>query len=186
MLMHFDGCLVGRKVLWYTDNQNVAKNIVNGSKVPALNFKSVSIRELCVKKCLDLVPAWVPRADNQLADMYSKSTDCDDWFIHDNVFRELDEVWGKFNVDRFANSKNSKCSVFNSRWWCPGTCGIDCFRKVWSGQNNWLVPNPCLIPRVIDKMIDEKARGTLIVPYWPSAPFWSVLTPTGSKFACFV
>lgn len=36
MLMHFDGCLVGRclegrKILWYTDIQNVASIMVNGS-----------------------------------------------------------------------------------------------------------------------------------------------------------
>ena len=35
-------------------------------------------------------------------------------------------------------------------------------------------------------MMDEKARGTLIVPYWTSAPFWPVLNPTGKRFASFV
>ncbi|XP_069102077.1 uncharacterized protein [Argopecten irradians] len=191
MLLHYNGslvgqCLVGQKVLWYTDSQNVASILVNGSKVPILNEKAVMIREDCLSRGLRLLPAWLPRADNQLADRYSKTADSDDWYIRNSVFIELNEKWGEFTVDRFANDNNAKCEVFNSRWWCPGTAGIDGLGQVWAGQNNWLVPPPALIPKVVDKMMDEKAMGTLVVPYWTSAPFWPVIAPRGDKYAFFV
>lgn len=116
-----------------------------------LNDKAVKVRELCQKKGLDIVPAWVPRAANQLADMYSKSTDGDDWVIHNAVFRDLDKIWGKFTVDRFASSANRNGGALGQGVY------IDGLRQVWAGQNNWLVPSPRLIPSVISKMMDEKA-----------------------------
>lgn len=121
-----------------------------------------------------------------MADLYSKSGDGDDWGIKLSVFKYFDNTWGPFSVDRFASTYNAKCEIFNSRWWCPGTAGIDGLLQVWGGVNNWLVSPPRLVPKVINKMLDERVRGTLIVPYWPSAPFWPVLAPLGGTFASFI
>lgn len=38
---------------------------------------------------------------------------------------------------------------FNSKYWCPGTEAVDAFSQVWVSENNWLVPPPSYIPRVI-------------------------------------
>ena len=43
------------------------------------------------------------------------------------------------------------------------------------GENNWLVPPIFLIPKVLNHLVASGGRGTLIVPTWPSAPFWPLI-----------
>ena len=68
-----------------------------------------------------------------------------------------------------------------------GAEAIDAFTVHWGGgENNWWCPPPSLIIRVIRHAEVCKAKGTLVVPYWESTPFWPVLCPDGSCFAPFV
>ena len=41
-------------------------------------------------------------------------------------------------------------------------------------------PSLYLIPRLLKHAEATKARGTLVIPHWPSAPFWPILFPDGS------
>ena len=43
-----------------------------------------------------------------------------------------------------------------------------------------------IVPRVIQHARKTKAEGTLIVPQWPSAPFWPMLFPEVNTTAKFV
>ena len=56
----------------------------------------------------------------------------------------------------------------------------------WSSDNNWLVPPTTLIGRVLWHMRNCKAVGTLIVPMWKSAQFWSLLGSNGVHLNSFV
>ena len=70
--------------------------------------------------------------------------------------------------------------------WNPGSEAEDAFTVDWADENNCLCPPVTLIPRVINHAVVCKAVGTLIVPCWPSAPFWPLLHPVVGKFAGFV
>lgn len=94
-------------------------------------------------------------------------------------------MWGVHTVDRFATHYNKKCVRFNSKYWCPNTECVDAFIACWKGENNWLVPPPNLITKAINKLVADKAKATLIVPEWKSAPFWPILYD-GKKFKSFV
>ena len=37
------------------------------------------------------------------------------------MFKQLDQLWGPYSIDRFASSYNAKLSRFNSRFLQPGT-----------------------------------------------------------------
>ncbi|VDH94313.1 Hypothetical predicted protein [Mytilus galloprovincialis] len=65
--------------------------------------------------------------------MLSRRSDCDDWEVQDEIFTYLDHLWGPHNADRFAHDYNTKCKHFNSKYWCPGTSGIDAFTVDWKG-----------------------------------------------------
>ena len=47
---------------------------------------------------------WLPHEQNSQADLVSKIIDFDDYAANDEVFRNLDELWGPHSVDRFACS----------------------------------------------------------------------------------
>ena len=101
----------------------------------------------------------------------SRLVDHDDWRLNLVVFKWLDELWGPHTVDRFADHVNAHIPRFNSRFWVPGSEAVDTFTCDWSMENNWWCPPVYLIPRVLRYAKNTKAKGTLITPQWPSAPF---------------
>ena len=121
-----------------------------------------------------------------LADELSREIDFDDWGISELFFHFIDGLWGPHSVDMFADELNTKLPILNSKFWCPNSNGIDAFSSHWRGENNWLVPP---INRVGDVLMHIKACsavGTLVVPEWPSAPFWPLLFSESSNFHSLV
>ena len=167
--------LSGQVVELHTDNKNVVSIVKNGSKVPELQKLSCKLYCMCSIHNITLIPSWIPRDQNSVADFLSRCSDCDDWFVNNNIFRALDKLWGPHSVDRFSSDHNAKCKRFNSRFWCRGTEAVDCFTQCWSGEINWCVPPPRLACKTVNKFISEKANGTLVVPVWKSAPYWPLI-----------
>ena len=178
--------LSNQRVRWFTDNQNVVRILQVGSRKPDLQAEALAIFSISLSRHIHIEPEWIPRKDNELADYLSRIVDCDDWSLSRATFRELDEVWGPHTIDRFASHYNTQLPRFNSRFWNPGSEAVDAFTTNWSDDNNWLCPPVYLVPRVIQHARKCKARGTLVVPEWPSAPFWPILFPEEGKFAAFV
>lgn len=183
MLLSVGHSLRGHKVQWHTDNQNIVRVIDRGSTKPDLQSLVEEIVYLCAENHVVVVPVWVPREQNQLADYLSKLTDVDDWGINPDIFLWISTLWGPFTVDRFATWYNTKCLRFNSRFWNPGCEGVDAFTQNWQGENNWLVPPPSQIIRVWRHLKLCKAKGTLIIPLWKGALFWPCLCPDGVHLA---
>ena len=102
------------------------------------------------------------------------------------MFNKLDKTWGAHTKDGFSCDYNKKCLNFNSKYWCPGTCGIDAFNYDWSNDNNWIFPPPSLILRCIQKIRSEKVKCTLVVPKWTSAAYWPLITTDGKTFDKFI
>ena len=159
----------------YSDNKNVKYILLNGSRVSNIHESAIELNTLCEQEGIILCPEWIPREKNEKADHLSRCYDCDDWSIAHHIFQFLEKQWGQHTIDRFATHFNNKCVRFNSRWWVPGTIGVDAFSQPWQHEVNWLVPPPALISDCLDKIVSEKAVGTMIVPQWKSAPFWPKL-----------
>ena len=170
----------------YSDNKNVQSVLQKGSSKADLQAIASEINNICELNDIVIRPEWIPRGDNQIADALSKCGDSDDWSINDQVFIELNTKWGPHTVDRFATHLNTKCKRFNSRFWVPGTEGIDGLDKLWSGELNWLVPPPRLILNCIQKIKAEEASATFVIPVWESATYWPDLIRKDGSFKSFI
>jgi hypothetical protein len=71
------------------DNQNIVHILNKGSRKIDLQQISIKIANVCTLHNIVLLPEWVPREENVKADKISKSTDCDDWEIDEDVFTKL-------------------------------------------------------------------------------------------------
>ena len=180
ILLELHNVLVHQKVKWFSDNSNVPRIIKCGSPKPDLQDISMSIFSICRQHDIILFPLWIPRAENTLADELSKIQDFDDWSLDDSSFSLIDALWGPHSVDRFASPHNAKLPVFNTRFWCRGSSGVDAFGQNWSVGNNYICPPASLIVQVFSRLKSFKAAGTLIIPKWTSAMFWPVICPDGS------
>ena len=178
--------LQGRSVNWETDNQAVPSITAKGSRKSHLQHLAVNIYFLCKANNIHLNLFWVPREQNVIADELSKFIDYDDWKTTKNFFNYMNEKWGPFTVDRFANYKNAQTTRYNSLFWNPNCEAVDALIQDWSGENNWVVPPIFLIPTAIHHARACKATGTLITPLWESAPFWPMVRSTSGTFKTFI
>ena len=71
-----------------------------------------------------------------------------------------------------ASAINLKCKCYASWYPDPACWVVDAFTFSWSKLNFYTFPPFILIPKVLRKIIDEGAKGILIVPWWPSQPWF--------------
>ena len=119
-LQAFIDSLRAQTVVWYKHNQNVARIVSIGSKVPALQRMALDIHRLCLLASVSIDMQWIPRDLNINANDISKFVDLDNYLINDGVFYFLDELWGPHTCDRFACHYNAKLPKFNTRFYQPG------------------------------------------------------------------
>ena len=151
-----------------------------------LQSLELKIHTLCLINNVHVFMEWIPRALNDRADYLSWIVDINDWRVSNQFFKFIDSIWGPHDVDRFANSVNTRLRRFNSLFWSPGSEGVDAFAQIWESDNNWLVPPIHLILRCIKYLRINKASATLIVPCWKSAIFWPAITNSDGSFREFV
>ncbi len=174
-LSSFAPLLRHRIIQWNTDNQAVPTIILKGSPKLCLQKLAMSLFDQCLQSNIALEPVWIPRLENEMADHISRISDFDDWAVQQALFASLDYRFGPFTCDCFADERNKKVDKFYSRYWRPGCFGVNAFAQDWSGDNNWIVPPVSQAGKAIQHLIRCKAKGTLVVPKWPSQSFWPLL-----------
>ncbi|XP_071945794.1 uncharacterized protein [Antedon mediterranea] len=170
--------LRGKKLKWYTDSQNACRIISVGSTNANLHDLSIDLYNCGMDLNIHIEPEWLPRELNSRADQLSRFIDPDDWSLNRSVFSHLDKRFGPHTVDRFASHYNAQLSRFNSRFWNPGCEAADSLTQNWACENNWVFPSAFIVLKAVQHMRECKSYGTVIVPEWPSAPFWPALSPT--------
>ena len=163
-LASFKGDLHNTEVKWFTDNQSCVKIVHSGSMKHHLQTLAYNIFKLCVDTKISLEVQWIPRSENDKADLISRIIDHDDWVITEEFFKFISDMYGPFTIDRFANFNNRKTFRYNSKFWNPESEAVDCFTQDWRNENNWLVPPINLIVSVIRHLLYCKTRGVLITP----------------------
>ena len=136
---------------------------------------ATSFFSICLIHGISIEIQWIPREGNTQADYLSKIIDYEDWGGSEMFFNFMNELWGIYIIDRFANSTNAKLSRFNSLFWNVNTEAVDAFSQNWSGENNWLVPPIYAVIRTVKHVVACKAKGTLIIPKWTSAAYWPLI-----------
>lgn len=185
-LISFKNEIKGTNIKWYTDNQNCLHIVKSGSMKEDLQKISFSIFSICTENCISIDIQWIPRSDNSKADYISKMVDHEDWGISCEFFEFIDKLWGPHSVDRFASVMNHKTVRFNSLFWNPNSEAVDAFTQDWAKDNNLLVPPIYLVVKVIKHLIFCKAKGTLIVPRWVSAPYWTLIFHKNLQYPFYV
>ena len=88
--------------------------------------------------------AWIPRDLNYVADQISRIVDYDDYTINVNVFVYFVEAWAPHTIRRFTCYYNKKASSFNSKYFQPGTNGVNAFTQDWAHETICLCPATCV------------------------------------------
>ena len=163
------------------DNQSAVRILDVGSMKPELHGLAMDVFFLCLRNGISLETQWIPRELNEEADSASREAallDTDDWQISARFFQILVKRWGPLTIDCFANCYNSKLPRFYSLFLPPDCEGVDAFCFDWRDEFCLLVPPVGLVGRVLKHLALCKGKGILVVPCWPSAHFWPMLSST--------
>jgi hypothetical protein len=161
-----------------TDNTSVRQyiNKQGGTKSHTLCALTINLFEWCQKREISLMAQHVPGVENVLADVLSRSFKSDtEWRLHPSVVRYLFAVWDSPNVDLFASSENYHCQTFVSWKPDPGAYHVDALSLDWSGLYAYAFPPIPLIPRVLQKFLQDKPELILIAPFWPRRSWFPIL-----------
>lgn len=172
----------GSHVKWFTDNQAAARIVEVGSMKLELHRMARRIFKICLQAGIYLDIQWIPRTLNQQADYVSRLIDADDWQTTSHLFSSLNARWGPHCVDSFANHYNHKLPRFFSRFWNSNTAGVDFFIQPLGGKN--CTGGPACFNRFESSSLYEvsKGGGTIVLPFWPSAHYWPLLTNKYLKY----
>ena len=78
-------------------------------------------------------------------------------------------------IDLFASRLNKQFAAYCSFRSDPAAAYIDAFSISWSALKFCCFPPFSCILRVLQKIIQDKAEGIVVVPNWPTQPWYPVL-----------
>ena len=142
----------------FSDSQGACTIVDKGSPKLILHQLAIDIFVLALHNDITLCPQWIPRSENERADIISKFLDKDDWRINPMIFDQLNRLWGPHTVDRFSSHYNNQIQRFNSRFASPGCEAMDALAQNWSIENNWVCPPVSVIIPVVHHFMKCKAK----------------------------
>lgn len=124
-----------------------------------------------------LVASYIASKDNVVADSESRSSDVDtEWCLSRTAFATVTKKFGYPDIDLFASYSNKKCKLYCSWKRDPGAVSIDTYKISWGSMYFYAFPPFALILRILQKIILDDAIGILIVPNWPSQPWFPLFS----------
>lgn len=163
------------QVLLRIDNTTAISYI---NRMGGVQFKNLSeiakeIWQWCEKKNLWIFASYIKSKDNFIADKESRILPPEtEWELNNKYFQLIAEKYGNFDIDLFATSVNNKCDKFVSWFKDPNSIAIDAFTISWTKHYFYAFPPFSIILKVLNKIIHDKAEGILIIPLWPTQPWF--------------
>lgn len=150
------------------------------NKMGSINYKSLNkiasaIWSWCESRNIYVFASYINTSENITADFLSRSKFLNTEFeLNQKYFRRISHLFGKPNIDLFASHTNKKCKVYMSWFPDPDCVSVDAFTVNWNKYYFYAFPPFSLIGRVLQKIKQDRATGILIVPNWPSQPWYPI------------
>ncbi|CAH2105277.1 unnamed protein product [Euphydryas editha] len=142
-------------------------NKMGGIQFPHLTAMSRTIWQWCEERRLRLFASYISSSDNSVADAESRRVHADvEWELSHWAFQSICQQFNKPEIDLFASRLNKKCSTFVSWQSDPEAFAVDAFTLHWNRYYFYAFPPFCLILKVLQKVITDKAKGIIVVPQW--------------------
>ena len=169
----------------FTDNTTALAYIKHMGGVRSVECNEVAqlVWTFCETHSIWVTIAHIPGVLTVKADYKSRNfSDNVEWALNDKLFLKICDHFGSPDVDLFASRLNTKCPIYVSFNPDPGAFAIDAFTIFW-GDFDFIYAFPpfsCIF-KTIRKILQDQATGVLIVPWWPSQPWWARLRKLTKK-----
>lgn len=151
-----------------------------------LNIVCRDIWQWCEIRKIVIFASYINTKDNLEADHLSRKKFQDtEWQLNDIVYTQITDYFGLPDIDLFASRCNAKCDVYVTWKNDPDALAVDSFTISWKNKFFYAFPPFAMITKVMHKIIKEKAEGIVVVPYWPSQPWFPLLHKLNSSELLF-
>ena len=138
-----------------------------------LNCISREIWQWCEKRKITIFASYINTKDNYEADFLSRKKFQDtEWELNDYAFDEITQKYGFPKIDLFASRCNAKCPIYITWKTDPEAFTVDAFTISWRNRLFYAFPPFSLVTKMLHKIVNDKAEGIVVVPYWPSQPWF--------------
>ena len=96
-----------------------------------------------------------------------------EWQLNDKIWNKICKIFGTPEVDLFASRLNAKLENFVVWGPDPEAYRIDAFTFDWNEGFYYIFPPFSLIDRVVQKLHADGAKAILVVPSWPTQPWYA-------------
>ena len=110
-------------------------------------------------------------ADNILCQIVQQVT-LINWQLCPHKFRDICQVLGRPDIDLFATTLNEQLPRYVAWKPDPGAETVDAFVQSWGTLLLCIFPPFNLISRALKKIESERAKAIVIVPFWPTQPWF--------------
>lgn len=162
-----------------SDNTSAEEGINRQGSTHSKSCNSLA-REIwlwAMQRNLWLSAAHCPRIHNTQANQASwVFNDNTEWMLNRTLFSELCKSFGTTVIDLFASHLNSQLLQYCSWQPDPGATVFDSFTTDW-GQFTliYCFPPVSLVGRTLHKVRRECPRALVVIPDWPSQPWFPLL-----------
>ncbi|XP_057339462.1 uncharacterized protein LOC130676967 [Microplitis mediator] len=144
-------------------------NRMGGVRYAGLHKLAQEFWNWCEERRLWVHASYIPSEDNIEADRCSRIDNFDtEWELANYAFDMVVRNFGNLEIDLFASRINSKYPVYCSWKRDPNAWAFDAFTISWSKWFFYAFPPFSMVAKVIRKIKKDKAKGVLILPYWPT------------------
>lgn len=166
------------------ENKHIRLHMDNTSAVACVNKKGSTKQPLlsvtkelftwAEENSVILSACHIPGKDNVDADRESRLSNLDaEWMLAPNIFKKLCACFGSPEIDLFASTLNAQLSVYASWKPDPNASFIDSFMLSWNDYYSYAFPPFSVIGRTLQKIEVDQADTLVVVPLWPTRPWFS-------------
>jgi len=151
-------------------DSTVTKAIINkGSRKAKLNEPPRQALAQLARKGHSVVAEYVPGMTNQADKPSRRIKTRNDWTIRGGGV--LEEVWHRMGlrptIDAFAEDHNHHLPHYLTNFPSPQASGTNAMAQVWHRRELLHINPPWgMIPRILAKLKDDKARAVIVAPRW--------------------
>lgn len=163
----------GKHVQVRSDNTTAVTyiNKHGGTRSGSLMSLTYSLFSLAESSLLSISAVHIRGVENTTADSLSTT----EWALNCQVFRRITKIWGTPDIDLFATRVNRQVENYCSLNPRENPWAVDALSVRWRWDIAYAFPPIPLIPKVLAKIREEKAKVILIAPFWPKRSWFSLL-----------
>ena len=99
-----------------------------------------------------------------------------EWTLHPQVMAMILRTFGPLHMDLFASVLNAQLRRYCTKTLDPAVWRLDAFSFRWEGFTGYAFPPISIIPRILQKVRQDRATILLIAPWWPKRMWFLDMT----------